>query len=274
MDEFLLRAILAGAAVALVAGPLGALMVWRRMAYFGSAVSHSALLGVALGFLLGFDPTIGVLAVCVAVALMLLALERISALPNDTLIGMLAHVALAGGLVAIGFVKGLRVDLIGYLFGDVLAVSWTDLAIITLVSAAALGLVIGFWRPLLALTVHEELAAVEGVRTGVLNVVFMILVAVVVAVGMRVVGILLIVSLLIVPAAAARRFSTTPEAMALLAAAAGLVAIGGGIGLAYAADVQAGPSIVLVAGLLFLISLVGGHRMVPRDSDEPEEPRS
>ena len=267
MDEFLVRALLAGSAVACVAGPLGALMVWRRMAYFGSAVSHSALLGIAAGLLLGIDPLIGVLLFCVAVALLLMLLERVSALPSDTLIGLLTHVALAAGLVALGLVRGLRIDLVGYLFGDVLAVSWSDFALIATVAIFALVILVIVWRPLLSLTLHRDLARVEGVPTRALETLFLVLIAVVIAVGMRVVGILLIVSLLIIPAAAARRFSASPETMAFLGAVLGLVSVWGGIGTAYALDLQAGPAIVLVAGGLFALSLALGRLGTTKPAD-------
>lgn len=269
MDEFLLRALLAGSVVAAVAGPLGAFIVWRRMAYFGSAVSHSALLGVAVGLITGIDITLGVIGFCVAIGLMLVALEHRSALPGDTLIGLLAHVALAGGLVTLSLMPNLRVDLLGYLFGDILAVSWSDFALMAGVSLAVLGALAVIWRPLLALTVHADLAAVEGVRARAIEITFMILVAVAVAVGMRVVGILLIVSLLIVPAATARRFSMTPEMMGGLAALIGVVAVAGGLFISLKTDAQTGPSIVLVAGALFLISLVLPRRaVVQRDAPE------
>lgn len=269
MDEFLLRALLAGAVVAMVAGPLGAFMVWRRMAYFGSAVSHSALLGVALGLITGINITVGVIGFCVAIGLMLVALEHRSALPGDTLIGLLAHVALAGGLVTLSLLPNLRVDLLGYLFGDILAVSWGDFALMAVVSIAVLGVLAFIWRPLLALTVHADLAAVEGVHARAIEITFMILVAVAVAVGMRVVGILLIVSLLIVPAATARRFSGTPEMMGALAALIGVVAVAGGLLVSLKTDAQTGPAIVLVAGALFLASLAAPRRAtVQRDAPE------
>lgn len=260
MNDFLLRAFLAGSAVALAAGPVGAFVVWRRMAYYGSAVSHSALLGVALGLALNLNPTVAVTGFCVVFALILVALRRVSGLPQDSLIGILAEVTLAGGLIAIGFAGGLRVDLLGYLFGDVLAVSPADLLIIGAVAIAALAALAFLWRPLLSLTVQPELARVEGVPVRLVEIGFMIVVAGVVAAGMRVVGILLIVALLIIPAAAARRLSRTPEMMAALAALIGILSVGAGLFLSARFDLEAGPAIVLVAGGVFAASLVGHCR--------------
>jgi len=255
MSDFLLRAFLAGSAVALAAGPVGSFMIWRRMAYYGSAVSHSALLGVALGLLLHLDVTVAVTLFCLVSALILIALRRASGLPQDSLIGILAEVTLAGGLIAIGLVGGLRTDLLGYLFGDVLAVGPQDLLIITIVSVGALAVLALLWRPLLSFTVQPELARIEGIRTPLIEIAFMMVVAGVVAAGMRVVGILLIVALLIIPAAAARRLSRTPEMMAGFAALIGVFSVGAGLFLSMQFDLDAGPAIVLIAGVIFALSL-------------------
>ncbi|RCX31329.1 zinc ABC transporter permease subunit ZnuB [Thioalbus denitrificans] len=254
MDEFLLRALLAGLGVALVAGPLGAFVVWRRMAYFGDTLAHSALLGVALAYLLSIDLNLGVLIACVAVALVLLALQRQQRLASDTLLGILAHTALSLGLVTLAFLETLRVDLMGFLFGDILAVGWRDVALIWAGGLVVLGALALLWRPLLAITVHEELAQVEGVPVVRVRLALTLLLAVVVALAMKVVGILLITSLLIIPAAAARRFSRTPEAMAALAALAGGLAVTGGLAGSLRFDTPAGPSVVVAAALLFALT--------------------
>ena len=255
MDEFVLRALLAGLGVALVAGPLGSFVVWRRMAYFGDTLSHSALLGVALGFLLGVNLNLAVMAVCVVLAALLAALQRQRRLAGDTLLGILAHSALSLGLVALAFLETVRVDLMGYLFGDILAVMPSDLAWIYGGGAVALAVLVWLWRPLLAITVHEELAQVDGINVAGTRLAFMLLVALVIAVAMKVVGILLITSMLILPAAAARRFARTPEAMALLAALAGALAVLGGVAGSLRWDLPAGPAVVLAAALLFALSL-------------------
>ena len=253
MDDFFIRALVGGVGVALVAGPLGAFVVWRRMAYFGAAMAHSALLGVALGFLLSVDLNLAVIVVCIALALLLVGLQRQQALATDTLLGILAHGALAVGLVVLAFVETLRVDLMSYLFGDVLAVTGHDLAWIYGGGAIVLIALAVIWRPLLAATVHEELAEVEGVRIGAVRLAFMLLLAVVIAVGLKVVGILLVTSLLIVPAAAARWLAKTPEQMALWASAIGAVAVIAGLGGSLAWDTPAGASIVVAAMALFVI---------------------
>jgi len=254
MDDFALRALAAGFGVALVSGPLGCFVVWRRMAFFGSALSHSALLGVALGFLLGIDLTIGTVAVCVVIALLLVFLERGRTLSGDTLLGILAHGSLALGLVALSFLDTVRVDLMGYLFGDILAVTGADIVWVYGAGAAVLAVTAVLWRPLLAVTVHADLAFVEGVPVGRVRIAFVLLLAVVVALAMKVVGILLVTSLIIIPAATARHFARTPEQMAMLAAGLGCVAVAAGLWASFAADVPAGPAIVVAACALFAVS--------------------
>jgi zinc transport system permease protein len=256
LDDFLIRALLGGIGVALVTGPLGCFVVWRRMAFFGAALAHSALLGVALGVLLGSDLNLATAGVCLGFALLLAALQSQRALATDTVLGILAHTALAVGLVVLGFFETLRVDLAGYLFGDVLAVRREDLLWIWGGGAVVLGLLAVFWSGLLRITLNEELARAEGVAVARVRLGFMLLMALTVAIGMKVVGILLIVSLLVIPAAAARQFAATPERMALVAALVGALSVVGGLQASLIWDTPTGASIVCAAALLFLLSLL------------------
>jgi zinc transport system permease protein len=240
LDAFMWRAAAAGIGVALLTGALGVFVVWRRMAYFGDTLAHSALLGIALGFLLGVAPQVGVLVTALVVALFLVKMRKQVQLANDTLLGILAHSALSLGLVTVAFVPGLRTDLMGYLFGDLLAVSASDLAWIWGLGALAMLLLAWIWRGLLATTVHAELAAVEGVPTQRMELFF----------------ILLITALMIIPAATARRVSHTPEQMAILASVLGSLAVLGGLWLSWELDTPAGPSVVVIAAVLFALSLL------------------
>ena len=251
MDDFLIRALLAGIGVALVAGPLGAFVVWRKMAYFGDTLAHAALLGVALGFLLDINTNLGVVVVCVLLALLLVAMQQKQRLANDTLLGILSHSTLSLGLITLAFMETLRIDLMSYLFGDILAVSNTDLYWIFACAAVSLTVLIAIWRPLLAITVHEELAHVEGVPVTRVKLALMLLIAIVIAVAMKVVGILLITSLLIIPAATARSVARNPEQMAIFAALIGCVAVSGGLFASLEWDLPAGPAIVVSAAALF-----------------------
>lgn len=258
VDDFILRALLAGVLVAVVCGPLGCFIVWRRMAYFGDTLSHSALLGVALGLILGVNLNVGILAVCIVIALLLFSLQHQQRLANDTLLGIFSHAALSIGLVALSLLEGIRVDLMGYLFGDILSVTAGDIYVVAGGAVLVLLLVAWMWRPLLALTVHSELAAAEGVPVTAVRLGFMLLIALVIAIAMKIVGILLITSLLIIPAAAARRFARTPEQMAAGAALLGSLAVLGGLGGSMTWDTPSGPSIVLAATALFALTLVTG----------------
>lgn len=265
MDEFILRALLGGLVVALIAGPLGAFVVWRRMAYFGDTLAHSALLGVGLGFLVGISTNLTVIFVCLILATLLVLLQGQRRLASDTVLGILAHSALSLGLVAISFLEGVRVDLMAYLFGDILAVSWDDLRWMFTGGLAALALLALLWKPLLAITVHEDLARVEGRPVRLVSLGFMLLMALVIAVAMKLVGMLLITALMIIPAASARRLSSTPEQMALWAAFMGMLAVVGGILASLQWDTPTGPSIVVGAATLFaLVLLLPRRRTQPR----------
>lgn len=253
LPDFVWRALLGGVGVALLAGPLGCFVVWRRMAYFGETLAHSAFLGVALGLLLHVEPMLGVLVVGVVIAVLLARRSPADAVAEDTLLGLLAHTSLALGLVALAFMEGVRVDLFSYLFGDILALRPADLGWIGLIDVAGLGLLAWLWQGLLALTVHEELAAVEGRRVKALQLAFMLVLAVFVALAMKLVGILLTVSMLIIPAAAARRLARTPLQMAVIAAGIGALAVGLGLLASLHSDLPSGPAMVVAAAALFLL---------------------
>ncbi len=260
LDDFLLRAFLAGAAVALAAGPLGCLVVWRRMSYFGDTISHGALPGVALGIALGLNPVFGILAVAVVVALLVLVLRRGRLLPNDAILGTLSHAALSIGLIGLTFMGTVRVDLTALLFGDVLAVSWTEVWATAAGSAVLLALLAAVWRPLVAATVDEDLAQAEGIPVGPLSVFFMLLVAAVVALAMKVVGVLLVTALIVIPAVTARRVARSPEEMAFAAPIFGVLGVSAGLALSILADTPSGPSIVVAAFVLFLGATLAAAR--------------
>jgi zinc transport system permease protein len=253
MPDFILYALAVGSGVALMAGPLGSFVVWRRMAYFGDTLAHSALTGVALGLILSININLAVIVCCLLLAVVLLALQNNRALATDTLLGILSHTTLALGLVMVAIFGEGRIDLYGYLFGDLLAANLEDIYLIGATCALVLPLLSWLWKPLLSITVHEELAKVEGIPVTQVKAALMLMMALVIAVAMKVVGVLLITALLIVPAAAARRLSKTPEQMAVLASMLGIVSIVGGLGLSFYYDTPAGPSSVLVAAGLFCL---------------------
>ena len=255
LDDFFVRALLAGSGVALMAGPLGCFIVWRKMAYFGDTLAHAALLGVALSIAIDLNLTVSIFVVAVLIALSLLALQKRANISSDALLGLLSHGSLAVGLVALALMANARVDMMGILFGDILAVSKIDLLIIWVAAFSVLGLLAVVWKQLFAATVSEDIAIAEGQRPERTNFVFLLLLAIVIAIAMKVVGVLLITALLIIPAAAARGLSTSPEQMAVLAILLGLLAVWSGLWGSLSFDTPSGPSIVVAALVLFLAGL-------------------
>ncbi|HCQ64557.1 MAG TPA: hypothetical protein DIU07_04970 [Rhodobacteraceae bacterium] len=258
LDHFLLRAVLAGIGIAVAAGPLGSFVVWRRMAYFGDATAHAAVLGVALALILSVPVTLGTLVVALAMAA---AVNWLSARGHamDASLGVLAHAALALGLVVISFVPGVRVDLSAFLFGDILAVSRADLLVIWGGAALVVTLLVWRWSRLLTATLSRELAAASGIDADREGLVLTLALAVVVAVALKVVGALLIAAMLIIPAAAARALARSPESMAFGAVGIGMLATLGGLAASWYLDTPAGPSIVSAAAAIFVLTTLSGR---------------
>lgn len=255
MIELLLPGWLGGVLLALAAGPLGSFVVWRRMSYFGDTLAHASLLGVAFGLLLNVNPYYAVILVTLCLALGLVWLERRPYLAIDTLLGIMAHSALSLGLVVVSLMQGVRVDLMAYLFGDLLSVTADDLWLMGGGVAMVLAVMAWQWRSLLSLTISPELAQVDGVNIQRTRLVLMLVTALTIGVAMKFVGALIITSLLIIPAATARRFARSPEQMAALAVIVGIVAVSGGLAFSASYDTPAGPSVVLCAAILFIISM-------------------
>jgi zinc transport system permease protein len=253
LDDFLLRAALAGVGVALAAAPLGCFVVWRRMAYFGDATSHAALLGVALALSLDLPIFGGVLVVALAMAVIVAGLNGRN-VSTDALLGVLAHGALAIGLVAVSLLPNQRVDLSAYLFGEILAVTKGDLAVIWGGATISIALLVWRWQALLSSTLNPDLATASGLNPKREQLILTLALAVTVAVALKVVGALLIAAMLIIPAATARPFSRSPETMAVTAAVIGMISALGGLAASFAFDTPTGPSIVSVAAVLFATS--------------------
>lgn len=261
MAEFLALALAAGLGVATVAGPLGAFVVWRRMAYFGDTLAHSALLGLSLSVWLSMTPGIAVTIVCLLIAIGLLGLQHQHTLATDTLLGILSHSSLALGLIVLSLNPGATVNLESILFGDLLTVTVADTVAIWLVCLGVLSLLVWLWRPLLSITVHQDLAQVEGTPVAPVKAVLMLSLALVIAIAMKVVGVLLITALLVIPAATARRFARTPQHMAVMASLIGCASVFLGLVVAWYADTPVGPSIVLCGGVFFVVvQLLGINR--------------
>ena len=262
IDDFFVRALLAGIGLALMAGPLGCFVIWKRMAYFGDTLSHGALLGVALGLLFELHLELSVFLVCSLIAVTLFLLQRRASISSDALLGILAHASLAIGLVVLSLMTWIRVDLIGLLFGDILAVSHRDLTVIAGILVMTSIVLALTWRSLFAATVSRELAEAEGLNPRRAEIIFMLLIAAVIAVAIKIVGVLLITSLLIIPAATARRISLTPGQMMVASSIVGVFAVVLGLTGSLNLDTPSGPSIVVASVGLFLISMTPlAHRI-------------
>lgn len=263
LDDFMVRAALAGLGVAIAAAPLGCFVVWRRMAYFGDATAHAAILGVAISLTLSMSIFIGVLFVVLLMALTISTLSG-RGYAMDTLLGVLAHSALAFGLVAVSFLSGIRIDLMAYLFGDILAVTPADLAVIWGGAVLVLVLIGARWSALITATLNADLAYACGIDPRREQLVLTVSLAIVVAVAIKVVGVLLITAMLIIPAATARPFSRTPEVMAVIAVLIGGISALGGLRAAYHFDTPTGPTIVCLAAVFFALSSVVSALRAPR----------
>lgn len=253
LDDFLIRAGLAGVFIALAAAPLGCLVVWRRMAYFGDATGHAALLGVALAMSLSMPLMIGVVVIAAAMALSVSFATHRGTYATDTLLGVFSHAALAIGLVAAAILPDVRLNLIDTLLGDILTVSPTDVMLIGGGALLILVAIAWFWRGLLNATLSPELLVAEGGSLLRDKLVFTLSLALFVALSMKLVGILLITAMLILPAAAAAPLARSPERMVILAAGIGVMSVIGGLWLSWEADTQAGPSIIVVSSFFFVL---------------------
>ncbi len=256
LDDFFIRALIAGLGIAIVTGPLGCFVIWRRLSYFGDTLAHSALLGVTLAYTLEFNIAISVFIISSLVALILIDLQKRTNLPGDALLGLLAHSSLAVGLVVIGFLTFIRFDIMGLLFGDILAVTTEDIFIIWIGGPLILIILKLIWKPLFASTVNYELAEAEGLNPDKAKAIFTILMAGIIAISIKMVGLLLITGMLIIPAAMARNISSSPQMMVIYSVIGGLLSVILGLLTSLEFNTASGPSIIAAALFLFILSLL------------------
>ena len=255
-DDFIVRAFAAGIGLAFITGPLGCFIVWRRLSYFGDTIAHTALLGVTIAYAMNFNLIIAVFVVSCLLAISLLFLQRRTSLPDDALLGLLAHSVLAIGLVLLGILSFIRIDLMGLLFGDILSVNVTDLLFVWIGGGIVLIVLILIWRPLFAGTVNLELAKAEGLNPNLANAIFTLLIASVIAISIKIVGILLITGLLIIPASASRNLSSTPIQMAIISSIIGVASVVLGIQTSMIWNTPTGPTILTITLGVFILTLL------------------
>lgn len=256
MDDFLWRAALGGIGMALIAAPLGCFVVWQRMAYFGETIAHAGLLGVAFGLLLQINLTVGIFLASLMVAFGLRAVERYSLLAKDTALGLMAHVVLAIGLIVTSQFTSSQVDMMGLLFGDILAISNQDLIIVLCGLIGIWSLIYWLWQDLLTISLDKELAMAEGVNVARVEMLFAVAIAGTVALSMKLVGLLLVTAMLIIPAAAAMNVSRTPEQMAVMTGMLSVLSVIIGITASVYIDIPTGPAIVVVMAMFFVLCSV------------------
>lgn len=252
---FLTRALIGVVMLAVLTAVLGVFVVLRRMAFFGDAIAHSSLAGVALGLLFGLDPTVGAIAFSIFIAFGIVFVSRKKILALDTIIGVFFAAAVAIGVLVIGELE-VRVDLLGFLFGDILALNNTDLWVIGILGVIVLALIAVATKPLVQIAFQEDLARVTGVPVAVYEYFFMLMLALVIALGIKVAGVILIGPLLIIPAAAAKNIARDFRGMLAFSVLFGVVS--GVLGLvgSYVLNTASGPTIILVSSVFFFLTLI------------------
>ena len=255
MDDFFIRALIAGIGIALVTGPLGCFVIWRRLSFFGDTLSHAALLGVTFSISFDINISLSVFIISSLVAIILLRLQKNTNLAGDALLGLLAHSSLAIGLVVLGFLSFIRFDIMGLLFGDILSVTLSDLLIIWIGGGVIILILTLIWRPLFASTVNYEIAEAEGLSPEKYNILFTILMAGIIAISIKMVGLLLITGMMIIPAAAARNLSNSPKQMVIISVIFGLLSVLIGLYASLEINTPSGPSVITTSLLFFILSL-------------------
>lgn len=256
MIDLLLPIWLSGIMLAIISGPIGSFLVWRKMSYFGDTLAHSSLLGISCGLFLDINPFYTMVIIMLFLSILLLILEKISYLNTDVLLGILSHSSFSCGLIIISFMSDIRVDLMNYLFGDLLSINFSDIKIIFLLDIIVLMFIFLNWNKILLITINIEMAQVYGINVKKIKLILVILTALVISISIKLVGALLITSMMIIPAATARRFSSSPEKMILFSIFFGSLSVTGGIFLSFFYDTPIGPSIVFISSILFLISII------------------
>lgn len=255
LDDFLVRSVIAGLIMVAIAAPMGCLMVWQRLAFLSDTLGHAAVMGVGLGLLLEVTPVFGVLAVALLIVYSLNRVNSLNSALSETTLAIISHTGLAGGIILVGLLPAQSVNLEAILFGDLLATTRADLVRLLITTVVLLLLLLHHWRSFVAVSVSREIAQAEGIQVRKVQFLMYIMIALLVAVMMKVMGVLLIAAMLVIPTTSARLFSRSPEQMVAVSALYGLAALAGGIGSSFQFDWQTGPAIAVSATLLLLATL-------------------
>jgi zinc transport system permease protein len=254
--EFMRNALFAGLLAAITCGIIGSYVVVKRMVFISGGISHASLGGVGMGYFLGINPILGALFFTPAVALAMGLVTKRTKLPEDTAIGILWAVGMALGFIFIGLTPGYLPDPFSYLIGDILMVSSFDIVLMIILAIVIVSVIVLLYKEFLSLSFDEEFSTVVGVPTEPLYLILLCLIALTVVVLIRVVGIILVIALLTIPAAMARQFTYSLKRMMLISVLLCAVFAVAGLWLSYELDLPSGPTIILVGGTAFLVSLV------------------
>ncbi len=253
---FMQRALVAGILIAALCGLFSVFVVLKRLSFIGVGISHSAFGGVALGFLLGINPTITAILFAAATALLIGFVNRQGRLHEDTAIGIFFALSMALGILFIGLSRSYNVDLFGYLFGNILAITRGDVMLVLIVAPVIFAVILSLFKELLFLSFDEEVARVSGVAVSPIYYFFLLAMAVTIVIAIKLIGIVLVSALLVIPAAAARQFTTNYRGLALCSVGIGVVSTVAGLFLSCWLNLASGATIVLFAGVLFCVSLL------------------
>ena len=259
LDDFVIRALIAGIFMVSIAAPMGCLMVWQRLAFLSDTLGHAAVLGVGIGIGLQLHPMFGVLAVVLLIVLSLSRVNNFNNALSETALAIISHSGLAAGLILLGTLPNRNISLESILFGDLLATSVNDLMMIAITVAVLVFLLLHHWRSFVAVSVSREIAQAEGIEVRKTQFLMYLMIALLVAVMMKVMGVLLIAAALVIPTSSARLVSRSPEQMVLFSAIFGMGSLAGGMTSSFHFDWQTGPAIVLSAAVLLVITLVVKH---------------
>ena len=262
LDDFFIRAIVVGIGIAIIAGPFGCFVVWKRLSYFGETLAHSSLLGVALGYVFSINISITVFFISSIVAMLLFFLNEKTDLNSDSLLGLLSHASLSIGLLVVGYLSYIRFDMMGLLFGDILAVTRLDIFIVWVLGGIFICILFSIWKSLLAGTVNRDIAFSENMSPRRSELIYMILLSGIIAISIKIIGILLITGLLIIPAAMARNLANSPIQMVIISMCAGVISVVAGLFSSLSLNTASGPSILFIALLLFILSLAPIKRLI------------
>ena len=254
IDEFIINAIFCGIGIALISGLMGCFVVWKKMAYFGDSLGHSAVFGVGIGILLGANQDLAIIFTVISFAILFTYLQNKDFFSSDVILGILAHGALSIGIILLSISNNANFNLHALLFGDILAASEKQIYII-FVAAALIYCLIGYnWQALILNTISRDLAKSQNISNFKMDLLLTTIMALVVAISIKIIGALLITSMLIIPPSSAKRLVNNPKSMAVISTLIALLAVICGIALSYYFDIPSGPAIIMISFIIFILT--------------------